>query len=428
MSDLHGKIAAAIDGLLPKAAGLFERVRALSASGDGVTRAAFGEVETAAGMAVADFARKSGLEAGFDHVGNLQVTSGSVTDAPVILASHLDSVPNGGNYDGLAGVIAGVVIQAAFRAAGVPGTDQVRTIGFRGEESPWFGTAYLGSKLLLGQFTVKELTTLTRGDTGLSLLEHLKRLGHPVDDAVLQEKRLRPEAVKAYLELHIEQGPVLETGGHPVGIASAARGNIRYPFARCFGHYAHSAAVPRHLRSDAAMATAKLIAFADLRWSELIAAGHDDLVFTCGIFHTNPAEHAMTKVPGEITFSLNLGATSDAVMDSFHEALLERIKALETEHKVRFDLGSRVGTRATPLDAGIAKRLETAARSAGIETVRMPTVGHDAAMFARAGVASAVLLVRNQNGSHNPEEAMRMEDFGAATKVLGMATADLLAG
>ena len=116
------------------------------------------------------------------------------------------------------------------------------------------------------------------------------------------------DRVRAYLELHIEQGPVLVDLDNPVAIATAIRGNIRYPFAKCYGSYAHSAAVPRRLRADAMIATAKLIAFADELWQKELEAGHDDLVFTCGICHTDAVEHSMTKVPGETSFSLNIGS------------------------------------------------------------------------------------------------------------------------
>jgi N-carbamoyl-L-amino-acid hydrolase len=422
---LENALLSAVEDLAPAAEALFQRVAELSDSGNGVTRAAYGEIETAAGAAVADFGRDNGLIASFDHVGNLQVVLGPSTERAIILGSHLDSVPNGGNFDGLAGVIAGVLVQAALRRSGTATANPVRTIGFRGEESPWFGTAYLGSKLLLGQFTADELVHLRRYDTGLSLLEHLRRLGHEVDNGVLQEFRLRPEEVRAYLELHIEQGPVLEANRQPLAVATAARGNIRYPFARCHGVYAHSAAVPRAYRSDAVLAVAKLMAFADERWQALIAEGNDDLVFTCGIFHTDPAEHAMTKVPGEVRFSINLGATSDAVMDALHSALLQRADALSREHRVRFDLGQRVGTGAVQFDAGFVTALTGAAEASGVQAERMPTVGHDAVMFARLGVPATVLLVRNQNGSHNPAEAMQMADFINAVKVLALGVARL---
>src|SRR5262249_6756958 len=212
--------------------------------------------------------------------------------------------------------------------------------------------------------------------------------------------QIPPARIAAYLELHIEQGPLLISTDTPLGIATALRGNIRYPTAKCRGHYAHSAAVPRHLRQDAAIATAKLIAHADERWRASIEAGNDDLVFTCGILHTDPAEHAMTKVPGEVTFSVNIGATTDAAMEALHHDLVRRADERAAEHNVRFGVGARVGTPATKLDPNIQRVAGEAAHALGIAARAMPTVGHDAATFARLGVPAAVLLVRNENGSH----------------------------
>jgi N-carbamoyl-L-amino-acid hydrolase len=334
------------------------------------------------------------------------------------LASHLDSVPRGGNYDGLAGVIAGVLVLAALRQTGAPADRNIRALGFRCEESPWFGTAYLGSKLAAGVLTLADLDTLRRFDTGRTLADHLRALGLAVASPPIGVAQIAPARIRAYLELHIEQGPLLEATDTPLGIATALRGNIRYPFARCLGRYAHSAAVPRHLRSDAAIATAKLIAHADECWRALIEAGHDDLVFTCGILHTDAAEHAMTKVPGEVTFSLNIGATTDTAMKMLHDDIVRRADALAREHGVRFELGSRVGTPATQLDPAIQAAAAEAARVLGIPARPMPTVGHDAATFARLGVPAAVLLVRNSNGSHNPAEDMALADFMLGVKVL----------
>jgi beta-ureidopropionase / N-carbamoyl-L-amino-acid hydrolase len=416
MSDL----AQAIDGLSGVTAALFAQVAEATSDGIGITRDAFGEKETAAAEILIDFARRHGLTAGFDAVGNLNVT-GDDAPAPgreILLGSHLDSVPRGGNFDGLAGVIAGALVLAALRRADIKSERAIRVLGFRGEESPWFGTAYLGSKLFAGYLTRADLDSLRRRDTGLTLAQHLRRLGVDADAAVKGAPQIAPARIRAYLELHIEQGPLLESLDCPLGIATALRGNIRYPLARCLGRYAHSAAVPRDLRRDAVIATAKLIAHADARWRALIEAGHDDLVFTCGILHTDAQEHAMTKVPGCVTFALNIGATTDAAMETLHQDLVRRAGDLAAEHAVRFEFGERVGSPAVPLDPGLREAAAAAGRSLGIPIRPMPTVGHDAAVLARLGVPAGVLLVRNAHGSHNPAEAMALADFMLGVKVL----------
>src|ERR1043166_2853171 len=415
MSDVHS----AIDSLRDAAAALFDEVRAATADVNGVTRDAFGAKETAAGEILIGFCRRHGLAASVGGVANLAVTlEEAQTEREVVFASHLDSVPRGGNFDGLAGVIAGVLVLAAFKASGARGKHGIRTYGFRCEESPWFGTAYLGSKLCAGVLAHADLEALRRFDTGRTLADHLAALGVSLLSPPIGVPQIAPARIAAYLELHIEQGPLLESSDTPLGIATALRGNIRYPYAKCLGHYAHSAAVLRHLRRDAAIATAKLLAYADERWKALIEAGNDDLVFTCGILHTDAAEHAMTKVPGEVTLSLNIGATTDAAMEALHGDILRRAAELAAEHNVRFDFGARVGTPATRLDANIQTVTAQAARTLGIGARSMPTVGHDAATFARLGVPAAVLVVRNSNGSHNPAEAMAIADFMLGVHVL----------
>jgi N-carbamoyl-L-amino-acid hydrolase len=344
-----------------------------------------------------------------------------------MIASHLDSVPVGGNYDGLAGVMAGLASLTALKREGATEKKNVRIIGFRGEESPWFSQAYLGSKLLLGEFTHEDLNGLRRYDTGKTLAQHIAGLGIEIP-----EGRLGPTIVldklRAYFELHIEQAPLLENLGRELGIATAIRGNIRHPFACCRGDYAHSGAMPRRFRRDALIATAKLIAFADERWQQLIEAGNDDLVFTCGIFQTDTAEHAMTKVPGLVTFTLNIGGTKNPVMEELHNSIFKRANELNLKHDVTFDFGKRVGTPAVNLDPALQAAVERAGADIGITPYRMPTVGHDAAMFQRRGIPSSVLLIRNSHGSHNPKEHMEMSDFEAGTKVLATTVLNLCNG
>jgi beta-ureidopropionase / N-carbamoyl-L-amino-acid hydrolase len=407
-----------IDKLMPELSTLFDTIRDQSRDGAGVTRDAFGPRETQAAETLAAFARRKNLQACSDAAGNLHVMAGGALDDPprIMLGSHLDSVPVGGNYDGLAGVIAGLAVLCLLDR-GMAAKAGVRVVGFRGEESPWFSQAYLGSKLLLGEFAREDLDSLRRYDTGKTLAEHVRSIGGSVGSAKLRPT-INLSKLKAYYELHIEQAPLLENLDLAVGIATAIRGNIRYPFASCRGHYAHSGAVPRRFRHDALVASAKLIAFADQHWQELIDCGNDDLVFTCGIFHTDGAEHAMTKVPGLVNFTLNIGGTKNAVMQALHDAIAARANELAREHDVVFELGRRVGTPAIDLDESLIGGLERACGEVGLNSVRMPTVGHDAAMFQRRGIPAAVVLVRNANGSHNPAEHMEMSDFAAGTKVL----------
>lgn len=423
---MNTKLSDTLQTLAPSLAALFEKIGADSRDGGGVTRDAFGSRETQAALTLSEFVRDEGLETSFDHGGNLHITApGQIKSAPeVMIASHLDSVPIGGNYDGLAGVIAGIAVLVALRRCNEVPVTGLRVLGFRGEESPWFGTAYLGSKLMLGELTHDDLRALRRYDTGLSLAQHIADLGIIFPDEV--KPAISLEKLRAYFELHIEQAPLLENVNRPLGVATAIRGNIRHPMAKCFGVYAHSGAVPREYRQDALIAATKLITFVDQCWQELIAEGHPDLVFTCGIFHTNPAEHTMTKVPGEVTFSLNIGSISNEIMGRLHQSILDRAAQLAKEHNVRFDFGKRVGTPAVDLDQSLLDLVDKSGSRIGLPLVRMPTVGHDAAMFQRRGIPTSVVLIRNTGGSHNPNEHMEMTDFEAGLNVLGQSVGALL--
>jgi N-carbamoyl-L-amino-acid hydrolase len=419
---MHDKLLGAIDVLMDDAKAIFSDIATFSNDGIGITREAFGSKETEAGSRIQHFAEAHDLRAGFDRVGNFYAElNGADPSKTVILASHLDSVPVGGNFDGLAGVIAAVIVQAACKATGTLPRHNIRSIGFRCEESPWFGTAYLGSKLALGLLSQTELDTLTRFDTGKSLAAHLRELGCLDTADAIKANALSPGQLAAYLELHIEQGPVLDAEEKPLAVVSAVRGNIRHPFATCTGQYAHSAATPRHLRADTVTATARLISAADEFWKNMVAGGkNQDLVFTCGIFQTDPDYHAMTKVAGKTTFSLNVGGTDNAMMEKLYRQICAEADRLSDIYKVQFDFGPKVGTPGIPLDEHLLHSTEVAARRLGFASLKLPTVGHDAAMFAKLGVPTAMILVRNQNGSHNPDEAMRIEDFCCATKVLAL--------
>lgn len=401
---------------------LLERIGQETTDSPGITRAAWSRHDEIAADRIRAFARRHGLQALDDAFGNVQVLLPGVDPATpcVTTGSHLDSVPHGGNYDGLAGIAAGLAVLAAANANPVHRAKAFRVVAMRGEESPWFGTAYLGSRLMLGLSTLDEIGDLVRSDSGQSLRHHIRHLGYPrTGEAVAPQ--LNSDLVTSFLELHIEQGPLLEADGIPVGIATAVRGNVRFPDARCIGAYGHSAALPRRFRQDAVLAVAELALGLDGFWKDRIAQGDEDFVFTVGKFSTDAVLHAMTKVAGDVRFSLNIGAAAKASLDEARTLLFDLTKVLEKDRGVTFELGREVGTPPTPMDGPLIALIEDAARPLGIATRRMPTVGHDAAMFARAGIPCAVLLIRNANGSHNADEALDREDFDAGVHVLARA-------
>ncbi|MSO76350.1 MAG: M20/M25/M40 family metallo-hydrolase [Alphaproteobacteria bacterium] len=417
----------AIERRLAFADGLFQAIRERTKDSVGVTRPAWSQQDQVAGEVLIEAANGLGIEASWDAAGNLLLTlAGRDRTAPGILTgSHLDSVPTGGHYDGLAGAIAGLTVQAAFRDLGHVPTPDLTTIGIRGEESVWYGIAYVGSRLAVGSLPHAQLSTLKRGDSGLTLAQHMQAVGVDVDALGKTAPWITARNTKAFLELHIEQAPILVNEGLPVAIPTVIRGNVRFPYARCTGRYDHSGATPRIHRSDALLAVVELLRELDEFWIASEAAGAPDTVFTVGKLFTDAAHHAMTKVPGRVDFTLNFGGTTQDFLDACRERTHAGARRLAALRHVDFDLGECVGSDPTPLDPGLRRALLAAGRQLGLAEREFATVGHDASIFARAGIPSAMILVRNDHGSHNPDEAMDMADFGAGAKLLALAIAKL---
>ena len=419
---------AAVEARLPLADSLFDEIRAASAADVGVTRPAWSEQDQFAAARIADTARALGLETAFDHAGNLYCTfPGRDRSAPAVLTgSHTDSVPTGGHYDGLAGAVAGLVVLAAFRDIGwQPGCD-VTAIATRAEESVWFGIPFIGARLALGSLSHDHLDTLRRSDTGRTLADHMAALGLDVDALRGEDApRLSPANARAFLELHIEQGPVLVAEGAQVAVPTTIRGNLRWPGARCLGRYDHSGATPRAHRQDTVLAVAELVQALEAFWVVQEESGVPDTVFTVGKFFTDGDHHAMTKVPGRCDFTLNFGGTSQAFLDACRAEVEARAQEIGARRRVAFDLGQCVQAAPAPLDAALRAVLEESAAALDIPMRSFATVGHDAAVFQRAGIPAAMVLVRNAHGSHNPDEAMTLDDFGAGAAVLAAAIARL---
>jgi beta-ureidopropionase / N-carbamoyl-L-amino-acid hydrolase len=401
------------------AARLFDVLRAASFDGTGVTRDAYGPGEQRAHDLVRAEAAALGLEIAIDPAGNMLMTlpGSDRTARRIVVGSHLDSVPNGGNYDGAAGVLAGLATVAGLRQAGfVPGRD-ITVLAIRAEEAgAWFPTSYPGSHAALGRLP-KAVLEVTRNDTGRTLGQHMREMGFDPDAVAAGTCLLPPASIAAYLELHIEQGPVLDAEAIPVGIVTGIPGSRRWRAARVVGEYNHSGATPRRYRADAAIALAELAHRLDEHWGALETQGHQ-LVCTFCVLATT-AEAGFTKIPGEACFQLDLRSVAPASVDAMVTELHRLVAAIEARRGVRFELGPETGSLPSLMDPALRDGLTRAAQAGGIACRAMASGGgHDAAAFAQAGVPAAMLFVRNQNGSHNPHEAMQMEDFAAGCAVM----------
>jgi len=400
-----------------------------SFDGIGITRDAYGEGEQQAHQLTETLALKLGLEVKKDAALNMYLIlpGEDRQQKPVMMGSHLDSVPNGGNYDGAIGVLAGLAILSGWRAAGIQPPVDVIVLAIRAEESAWFPVSYVGSKAALGRLAESDLA-VTRRDSGLSLAQHMWQCGGDPAAVAQGHALYPPERIQAFFEIHIEQGPQLEEQQIPVGIVSGICGSLRYRFAHTQGRYAHSGATPRQWRQDAVVATAMLICLLQRKWRQMERQGHQ-LTFTCGRFFTDPLAADMSKVSGAVDFCLDFRAENRASLQEIDSYLAHCIARLTTRYGVTITLGEQSTSEAATMSTGLKARLQQAADALAISVMTLPSgAGHDSAMFAASGVPSAMLFVRNQNGSHNPEEAMNLPDLAKAVQVLNLALWNMLMG
>jgi beta-ureidopropionase / N-carbamoyl-L-amino-acid hydrolase len=381
----------------------------------GIVRDSYGDGEQAAHEIMRAAAEQIGLEIAVDAIGNLTMTlPGKDRHAPrILIGSHLDSVPQGGNFDGAAGVVAGVCALAALRQSGFVPDYDIGVMGIRAEESSWFDVSYLGSA---GAFGLLDPACLSvrRSDNGRTLEETLIARGFDPTAIAQRRRLLRPEQIRAYLELHIEQGPRLVAEGLPVAVVTGIRGCKRFRNARCVGEYGHSGALPRSLRHDAVAATVALLHHMERVWDRVEVQGAD-LLITHGELFTNKAEHAPSKVAGETRFVIDLRSLSMDVMNSVAAEARRAAEEIGDTYRVTFDLGAATDSPSAMMDA----RLRSCLMGLLDRPLEMPSgAGHDAAVFAEVGIPAAMIFVRNDHGSHNPQETMALEDFAVGTEAL----------
>ncbi len=405
--------------LTEEAEKLFADLEELSRDKAGVSRPSYGEAESKAFDMVEKFARSEGLHTYRDSAANLviELEKTAEDEKYILIGSHLDSVPQGGNYDGAAGVMAGLLCLVEMKRKGVTPETPVKVIALRGEESAWFGACYLGSKALLGKLDEAEQELLQRDDSR-SLRDHMAECGAEVDRIAANEVLIDTSRIKAFFELHIEQGPVMIARNLPVAAVTGIRGNIRHRRITCIGEAGHSGAVPRWLRHDAVFATSELITRIDDHWTTILQHG-GDLVATCGIMTTNPQNHAMSRIPGEVIFSFEARSQYEHTLAAIEALLHSECATITYERKVKFEFDKPVKTPPAVLDENIIEQINNACMEEGLPVEAIPSgAGHDASLFANAGVPTGMIFVRNRNGSHNPEEEMDMEDFIRGISVL----------
>ena len=388
--------------------------------GGGLTRLAFSKEDLEARKFLINLIEKNGFKLKIDNVGNIYAIydDGCEADAkPVCVGSHIDSVPNGGFYDGTLGVMAGLEALSSIKEAGIKLKRPLWLINFSCEESSRFKTATIGSKIISGKLSQQRLHEL-KDEDGISLFEAMSAAGFKpqnLDEAILKENSLH-----AYLELHIEQGPVLERSDISVGVVSGIAAPIRFEIT-IQGKADHSGATPMNMRSDALLAASHIIIAANK-----FAKNKKTAVATVGYVHAKPG--VLNVVPGEARLGVDLRDIDKASLEELNLELRNFVGELSRELKFSYEIRELSSDEPVKLSEHAINLLEDEAKKLGIKTLTLPSgAGHDAMNLTKLASSVGMLFIPCVDGiSHNTKEAINFKDAVSATKILTNALIRLL--
>jgi allantoate deiminase len=377
----------------------------------GWTRLAFGREERAAHAIFERWAADLGLKLSTDAIGNtFAELTGNATGPALLVGSHLDTVPRGGNFDGTAGVA--VALEVARLLIEFGGLNRpYRAVVFSGEEGARFGAPCIGSRVATGAFTTETLSTLTDRE-GRSAAKCAAEVGlRPVDTA---EAVWSQGSVAAFLELHIEQGRVLETRGRTLGVVDAIAGSTRVEMTFS-GNADHSGATPMLLRHDALTGASELVIEAERR-----AASYRTAVATVGDLTVEPG--SFTTVPGLAQLSLDVRDVDSERQRELAEELLDAASRIAARRGL--DLSAVLVSDQSPvvLHKPVREQLARAAHERDVPFCVLPSgATHDTAHVAKVAPAGMVFVPSRQGVSHAPEEWSSVEDIARGAEVIAAA-------
>jgi allantoate deiminase len=343
-----------------------------------------------------------GITTRIDAVGNLRaVYPGADSSAPCLLiGSHLDTVPNAGMYDGMLGVVLAVALLEGLEGWRLPYAIEV--VGFSEEEGVRFGVPFIGSRALIGRIDDELLNKSDAG--GASVRKAIEQFG--LNPAEIPHHRIDKD-VCAYLEFHIEQGPVLENLGRPLAAVEAIAGQTRMDFVFT-GRANHAGTTPMNLRFDAMSGAAEWICAL-----ERLAQSIPGLVATVGFVEAKPG--ATNVIAGEVRASFDVRHAQDDQRNRAVEELTHAAQEIASTRGLSVAFSVRMNQPAVPMDASLVAQIEHAIHEVGCEPHRMVSgAGHDAMILAEK-IPSAMIFLRTPNGiSHDPAESVSVDDVAKA--------------
>ena len=377
-----------------------------SEAGPGLTRRPFTPEHKKANALIRNWMAKAGLAIRLDAAGTLIGRKpGPKGCQTFLIGSHQDSIKNGGRYDGMLGIALPIYLLELIKDIDLPYTIEI--LAFADEEGVRFPTALMGPRVLAGTFDEANLA-LTDKD-GISLKDALADFGGSPTD--LKDAKRNPEEILGYLEVHIEQGPVLEDAGKAVGIVTAICGIERWTVALS-GQAAHAGTTPMQLRQDAFAGAAEVALMI-----EDICRKTEDMVGTVG--HINVLPNVVNAIPGITEFSVELRASDDQIRVKTGDYVTQKITEIAEKRRLGHSINKTYAQKAVPCADSLSDLLENSVRTVDAAPMRlMSGATHDASAMSDL-CPVAMLFVRCTNGlSHHPDEAITREDCTTALEVV----------
>ncbi len=376
---------------------------------DGVTRIGYSEADRAARAYLADSMQAASLEVRVDAAGNLfgrreGLDAGA---AAILFGSHSDSVIGGGNFDGPLGVLAAIEVAEVLAERGVRTTHPLEVVVWTNEEGVAYGDGLCGSRAVAGEMTADELET-TWNDVRKA--DAIRALGGDPDRLV--EARRAPGSIRAYLELHVEQGGVLEKTGVPIGIVEGIVAIHRYE-CTVRGVANHAGTTPMADRHDALVAAARLVESVH----EMVIARPGRQVGTVGRLEVEP--NAPNVIPGLVRLTVELRHLSGEVVRELAESLRSRSATIAEETGTTIDIGPSSCHGAALASRDVQAAVAASADALGLAYLSLPSgAGHDAQILARLGPMGMIFVPSAGGISHSPREWTSWEDCARGADVL----------
>ncbi|PAV27980.1 Zn-dependent hydrolase [Virgibacillus profundi] len=372
----------------------------------GMNRFSFTDEEKEANKLVEQYMEEAGLSVYYDAVGNLIGSMDGAENLPVILlGSHIDTVPDGGKYDGALGVLSAIEVMHTIKENGIQLKHPVRVISFKDEEGSRFGYGMIGSRTVAGTLKAEDL--LREDDSGISIQQAMKNFGlkeRPLESAKLVN-------VKAYLEIHIEQGKVLESNHVGVGNVTGIAGPLWLKF-HLKGLAEHAGATPMNQRHDALTAASLIIAE-----TEKIAKQFPPAVATVGKMTIKP--NGVNVIPGEVEWTIDIRSIDESQRNNIEQMIKQFAGKITTKRELELQVSELQRIAPVQCDEDIQTAIQESIREIGEEVVSLPSgAGHDGMQF-KDRFPVGMIFVKSVDGiSHNPKELSLEKDIEKGSNVL----------